>query len=935
MSRRGLCRALYLASCLSLGAALQVMNIGVTCSTLDVCARYVPIADYLTRELGIPFAIVPLLTDADTYAAAGNGSLDFMISNPTTFECVQIQFSAGGILSVVRNVSDSPVGYLGSSIVTLDSRTDINTLADVAGKKIGTARFSQLQGFQAQWGEFRAEGLDLFTLPAQLQIAIGQSQLTGLLTGQVDVVLVGTNSTISQPPYRTLASRTSPNYPFPTSTTLYPEVLFYWVNNGTNDDLLRAVQTALLLLEEGDPVLAPAMIWYFRSAFDYSTARTLLQTLGTLQNQSDGKLGCVSANNAYAFVACPPGFHRLSPDQFGQACALKGLPCPPGYQCICSPCAADAPTVSGLTVPSFAGVMVVVVALALALLALLVRRVLLRVQVIPYDQLDLSYNHTNNFRRASLDLDKVAAGEPFDPVPDVVASGRHGAVLHARYQGAEITLQRVCHRTARGQRGPFDVDGPAVQERAGVPRPWWRLRETLAAALTIPTDYRKQVVAVERLTRLRHDNLLPVLGVCRGEDKCEVLGVHSFCTSTLHGVLENPTTPLLPSTTYEGLPDVLLLVITDVVKAMTYLHHQARPPHVGISLQPTDLCMTHEYRVLVRVRHRPHTPSSPRYCSPEVLRGQVPDSASDVYAFGMLLYEILFGEEPFTDRLSTLTEDDLVSALSDPLTDQEPTLAIRPSLQRARGPEHLRVLMTRCWAQLPRDRPTFQQISDELTSERPGGLHDAMQMAARSERALKQFVPQHIIARQRLSDSRDIEAIDHPCVTLLMSDVENFTELSSRLHPRQVAAMLNRVWGVVDGLVAQYKLLKVDVAGDSYLCGGGILTDSASHAATVGRFALHVARDTRDVLVAPERPELGRVRLRIGLNSGPVVSSMIGATTPRWSLFGCAPLLLCSFCPFSPETHMLPSAGTPSTWPPAWRPHLPPGACTSAPPPRN
>ena len=105
-------------------------------------------------------------------------------------------------------------------------------------------------------------------------------------------------------------------------------------------------------------------------------------------------------------------------------------------------------------------------------------------------------------------------------------------------------------------------------------------------------------------------------------------------------------------------------------------------------------------------------------------------------------------------------------------------------------------------------------------------------------------------------------------------------------HRAQVADMLNRVWGIVDGLVDKYKLLKVDVAGDSYLCGGGILMDSAAHAATVGRFALDVARSTSDVPVAPGRPEFGRIKLRIGLNSGPVVSSMIGATTPRWSLFG-------------------------------------------------
>ena len=98
--------------------------------------------------------------------------------------------------------------------------------------------------------------------------------------------------------------------------------------------------------------------------------------------------------------------------------------------------------------------------------------------------------------------------------------------------------------------------------------------------------------------------------------------------------------------------------------------------------------------------------------------------------------------------------------------------------------------------------------------------------------------------------------------------------------------MLNRVWSKVDALVTQYRLLKVDVAGDSYMCGSGILSESADHAGAVGRFALDVLRELATEPVAEDMPELGRVRLRVGLNSGPVVSSMIGATTPRWSLFG-------------------------------------------------
>lgn len=38
---------------------------------------------------------------------------------------------------------------------------------------------------------------------------------------------------------------------------------------------------------------------------------------------------------------------------------------------------------------------------------------------------------------------------------------------------------------------------------------------------------------------------------------------------------------------------------------------------------------------------------APYWRAPELLRGEAPTKASDVYAYGMLLYEILYRREPF------------------------------------------------------------------------------------------------------------------------------------------------------------------------------------------------------------------------------------------------------------------------------------------------
>ena len=310
-------------------AGRNVTTIGVTGGTVKVCQNYKPIADYLTRELGRPFEIVNLLNDEDTFNSAGNGSVDFMLSNPTTFECIQVQFSAGGVLSVVRNVTGEPVEDQGAGIVVLDGRSDIQTLADVRGKRVATARLTQLQGFQAQWGEFLAEGIPFFQTPAQLQLAEGgQAQIDSLLNGNADVAFTGINVTVASPPFRTLAPRLDPDFPFPTSTVLYPESLLYWVGSDSDSDLLRGVQSALLALQPGALELQPGMIWYFRSAYNYGTARTLLQNLNMFVDLPGGQIRCRQMGDIYDLVTCEAGFMKLPPAKLGMACQMRGLPLP-------------------------------------------------------------------------------------------------------------------------------------------------------------------------------------------------------------------------------------------------------------------------------------------------------------------------------------------------------------------------------------------------------------------------------------------------------------------------------------------------------------------------------------------------------------------------------------------------------------------------------
>jgi serine/threonine protein kinase len=91
--------------------------------------------------------------------------------------------------------------------------------------------------------------------------------------------------------------------------------------------------------------------------------------------------------------------------------------------------------------------------------------------------------------------------------------------------------------------------------------------------------------------------------------------------------------------------------------------------------------------------------------APELFNGSDYDLKVDVYAYGMLLYELLTGLEPFED-LESATEIGMKVA-----KEEE-----RPKIP-SKVPLHIRQLITGCWKQSPEKRPTYDDVLAYLLSD--------------------------------------------------------------------------------------------------------------------------------------------------------------------------------------------------------------------------
>jgi class 3 adenylate cyclase len=155
-------------------------------------------------------------------------------------------------------------------------------------------------------------------------------------------------------------------------------------------------------------------------------------------------------------------------------------------------------------------------------------------------------------------------------------------------------------------------------------------------------------------------------------------------------------------------------------------------------------------------------------------------------------------------------------------------------------------------------------------------MHDLDRERARSQDLLRNILPEPIIVRLNAGERLIADRYDD--VTVLFSDLVDFTRISGEMPVSAVVASLNAMFSAFDAACARLGVEKIKTIGDAYLAAAGLPGTSDHPVVACAELALAML----DAVAEAGAPW----RIRIGIHRGPVIAGIIGTSKYVYDLWG-------------------------------------------------
>eukprot|EP00798_Chlamydomonas_sp_ICE-L_P031579 gene31579-6776_t len=166
---------------------------------------------------------------------------------------------------------------------------------------------------------------------------------------------------------------------------------------------------------------------------------------------------------------------------------------------------------------------------------------------------------------------------------------------------------------------------------------------------------------------------------------------------------------------------------------------------------------------------------------------------------------------------------------------------------------------------------------------------------------LASMFPRHVL--EHMVGVQDCEtpnlselARSHEDVTVMFIDVVGFTSMSNEVPSQSVMAFLSQFFTVLDRLLEDFDVYKVDTCGDCYIVAGGLMERSSDGELVLAgdidpkEGAKQVMEYISAVILALKNIRYPHnfkpASFRVGVHTGPCVTGVIGTKLPKFSLWG-------------------------------------------------
>jgi class 3 adenylate cyclase len=244
-------------------------------------------------------------------------------------------------------------------------------------------------------------------------------------------------------------------------------------------------------------------------------------------------------------------------------------------------------------------------------------------------------------------------------------------------------------------------------------------------------------------------------------------------------------------------------------------------------------------------------------------------------------------EETLTDRVPDLAVDRIEARLADgrPFQQEitvevggiETPLRARVSALEGEGDAAAGLLVE--FADISKEKQV-QYMLDSYSKMAERNARELEKEKERVEKLLLNIMPRAVV--DELQEYGTATPQHFQAASVVMLDFVGFTDMAVSQDPSATISELNDIFSAFDRIVEMFGCERLRTVGDAYMAVSGLPEANPEHPQNIARVALRMRR----YLERRNAAHPQQWRARIGINTGPVIGSLVGIQKYVYDLFG-------------------------------------------------